>query len=136
MTKSPTFRSSSVEFDGAAPLYLSSGEVTFNTVSQYGINFMVPWNCGIQKVYLNVRTAATITDLFMHLGTAATAGAYMSTYRVDASTAGLYSISTITTVETTWISQTVSAGSVMRVVFTTGATAVVAVTVVLNPNIL
>lgn len=136
MVKSPTYRASSIEFDGAAPLYLSSGEITFNTVSQTGINFMVPWNCGIQKVYLNVRTTATATDLFMHLGTTASAAANLSGYRVDASTAGIFSISTITTVETTWVTQTVSAGNVFRVTFTTGATAVVAVTVVLNPNIL
>lgn len=135
MPKAPTYKTSAVHFDGAAPLFLSTGEITFNTVSQATINFMVPWNASIQRVYWSVRTLATVTDLLVQIGNSGTAAANYANYRLDASAAGQFVLEGSTVTTSGWTTIAVAAGAVFRITFNTGATAVVSATVVLNPNL-
>ena len=137
MPKLQTYKTSAVDFDGAAPLFINAGEVTFNTVTQNAIKHLVPWGCSIAKVWLSNRTAATSTTLYMDFGTTADDDAFLNAYQVDASagSTGMIEISLDTTVVTNWISQSVSAGDTFMISFQTGVGGAVSVLVLLSPNI-
>lgn len=135
MPKLQTYKTSAVEFDGAMPLAISSGEMTYTTTSVYGIKHLIPWRCQIQKLWLNVRTTSTDTALFLDIGTMADIDANLDAYRVDASTAGLFVISLDTTVVTQWVTQTFAAGDVATISIQTGNTAVISVLMLLSPNV-
>lgn len=143
-TKIPSYRTSTPDFDGSALAMVSSGEMTLvTTATNYTASaFMCPWNSVIQRAYIYNRVACSTASLItLAIGTVAT----NSKYYYNASFAGgkgsmsiAGGMQIIENTATTWTTTTVTAGDTIAftVPQTAGiATGVVAVTLVLNPNI-
>ena len=133
MAALPEARSDKVAFSGGMNLYVHSGaEITLTTTTVTQGDTLVPWNSTLTKLWLNIRTAATLTTVNMYVGKRGTVSAYVNAYNLDLSTAGLYEIS-LATSASHYVSSSVTAGSVVIFTFTTGATAILSAGVMIEP---
>ena len=141
MAKSPSARTSTLQFDGAHIATPSTGEMSLSSTNDStGISFMCPWGATLQRAYIyNRSTMSTAQTVTLKIGTAVTASKFYFNSAFSLSLASTMQIlDSPATASGAWISSAITPGDALLVTVVAASGqqgGIVAATLVLNPNI-
>lgn len=137
MSKSSEGRTSALSFDGALPLAISSGRMTFATSADSNNGrFMIPFGCTLERLYYSIVTTSTATGTRnMNVGTASDADKFVDATSITVPSALEMREVDLTATDGTVPSRTITAGEELQFELGAGvAGGVVIATAIVSPN--